>query len=125
MRFYLTDEIYHDLDDSDCECFSFVSIDAHGPPVPCIYNGRTLLKPEAMWRHKKGGGYDNRPNNPQQYFRNYYHTKRAFKVKCEVCGCSVSKQHMPRHKRTLRCQLASRAVSLALAKASPTTEQDY
>ena len=121
MRFYLTDAIYHDLDESDSD----YGMEPVEPDVPCIYNGRTLLKPGAMWRHKMGGGYDNRPNNPHQYFRGYYHTHRAVKMECKVCGATASKQSLHRHMRMKGCRSVSQAVSLALAKAaSEVREQD-
>ena len=114
MRAYLTDTIYHDLDESDYD-IEPVEPDSMGPTV---LHGRVLLKPEAMWRHKEDGSYDNRPNNPHQYFRDYYHANRAVKTECKICGASVAKQSLHRHMRTKGCRRVSQAVSLALAKAT-------
>ena len=49
-------------------------------------HGRVLLKPEPMWRHKEDGSYDNRPNNPHQYFRDFYHANSAAKTE-DLRGC--------------------------------------
>ena len=78
-----------------------------------------------MWRHIKGGGYDNGPNNPLQYYKDYYRAHRAAKVVCKVCGAPVSKQSLLRHMRTRGCRRVGEAVSLALAKATgEAREQD-
>ena len=61
MRVNLIDSIYHDLDESDYDIqpVELDSIERQallGDAVPTVLNGRALLKPEAMWRHKEGGG---------------------------------------------------------------------
>ena len=86
--------------------------------MPCMLNGRVLLKPEAVLRRKEGGGYDNRPSNPHQYFRDYYHARRAHKTERKICGATVCKRSLLRHTRTKGCRRISQAVSLALAKAT-------
>ena len=82
---------------------------------PTVLHGRVLLKPEATWRHKVDGSYDNRPNNPRQYFRDYYHANRAAKTECKICGAFVAKQSPLRHMRSKGCRRVSQAGSLALA----------
>ncbi len=44
----------------------------------------------APWRHKANGVYDNRACNPNEYERNYYHTKVKGHFVCDRCGCEFT-----------------------------------
>ena len=47
--------------------------------------------------------YNDKPNDPH-YHAKYYHAKRRVilcsPVNCEICGATVSKAHLTRHKQT-------------------------
>ena len=49
--------------------------------------------------------YNDKPNDPH-YHAKYYHAKRRIilcsPVNCEICGATVSKAHLTRHKQTTK-----------------------
>lgn len=49
--------------------------------------------------------YNDKPNDPH-YHAKYYHAKRRVilcsPVNCEICGATVSKAHLTRHKQTTK-----------------------
>ena len=95
----------YDSDDSDIECGYELACD----PPPIV--AQALFNPKPNWRHKPDGTYDNRPSNPDQHFRDYYHKHRAHKVACCVCQASVTRQCLRRHQRTKWCKRVGEAMA--------------
>ena len=61
----------------------------------------------SAWRRLPDGGYDSRPINHLEYFRNYmnshYREKWGVAITCPLCNASITICKLKRHQQSLKC----------------------